>query len=65
MRGPRKWSGITTDLVIGDGVSNIIHQFGHDLDILFVCCVAHSLDAIRDLSELAFDPIEGSREDSA
>jgi hypothetical protein len=37
---------VTTDLVIDDGVSNIIREFGHDLEIRFVCCAADSLDAV-------------------
>ena len=54
----------TADLIIGDGVSNIVREFGYNLDILFVCCEAHGPDAVRYLSELAFDPIEGTRKES-
>jgi len=50
----------STDLIIDDSVSNLPHEFGHDPDILLVCCEAHISNAVRYLSELAFYPVEGT-----
>jgi len=52
-------------LIIENSVSDIIHEFGHDLCILFISYIAHNLDAGRYVSELAFDSIEYAETDSA
>jgi len=49
-----------TDLIIDDNVSNVLHEFGHDPNVLLVCREAHISNAVRYLSELAFDPVEGT-----
>ena len=56
--------GIVTDLIIGNGVSNIIHEFGHDLNILVVFRACHIFDASQYFPKLALDPIEGARKHS-
>ena len=45
MRGSVGTVGGHTDLIIGDGVSNIVHEFGHSPSIFIVFRVAHSLNA--------------------
>lgn len=54
-----------TDLVISDSVSNIIHEFGHNADIVVVFCVIFGLGAYRHRLKLVFDPIEGAGKESA
>lgn len=53
----------TPDLIIGDGVSNIINGFGYGWLVCFF--VAHSLDATPCPFEFLLDLIEGSRMESA
>ena len=64
MRRPWKWFGIVTDLMIGNGISNIVHELDHNLNILVVLRVTRSLDASQYLSKLVLDPIKGATEDS-
>jgi len=64
MRGPQKCLESTTRLVIGDDVSDIIGEFGHNLGIPLACRMAHSSDAVRHLSEPAFNSTEGTGKDS-
>jgi len=40
----------STDLIIDDSVSNLLHEFGHDPYILLVCREAHVSNAVRNLS---------------
>jgi hypothetical protein len=56
--------GISTYLTVDNSISNIAHEFGYNLDILFVFCVAHRLDSAQYLFEPALDQGEGSRKDS-
>ena len=56
---------IVTNLVIGDNVSNIIHEPRDNLDVLIIWAVIHSLDAFQHPSKLMFDPIERARKVSA
>ena len=65
MRRPSKRSGIDTDLIIGDSISNIIHKFRHDLNIVVVFRVPHRLNTAQYPSELVLDLIEGARRGSA
>ena len=37
--------GIVTDLIIGNGVSNIVHELDHNPNVLVVLRVTRSLDA--------------------
>ena len=41
-----------------DRVPNIIHEFRHNMDVLVVFCVTHSLDATKYSLKPALDPIE-------
>jgi len=64
MRNLWKRFGITTDPIIKDSVLNIVHKFGHNLDILVVFRVTYSLHAIRYASKLVLDLIEVARKES-
>ena len=55
---------IDTDLIIGDSISNIIHEFRYSLNILIVFRVIHSLDSTQHLLKLVLHPIEGARKES-
>ena len=48
-------------MIINDSVSNIIHEFRHDLNILIVFRVTHSLDTTKYASKLVLDPVEGAK----
>ena len=61
--GPWSQFGSTTDLVIGNGVSNIIHEFGQNMDILVIFCVTRGLDATKYSLKSALDPIEGTEKE--
>lgn len=52
---------LATDLIISDSVSNVVHEFRHNLNILVVFLVIGSLDSIQNLLELVLDPIKGAR----
>ena len=60
MRDPQKWFGITADLMINDDVSNIIHEFRHDLNVVVVFRVTRGLDTTQHFPKLVLDPIEGA-----
>jgi len=64
MRNLWKRFGITTDPIIKDSVLNIVHKFGHNLDILVIFRVTYSLHAIRYASKLVLDLIEVARKES-
>jgi len=51
--------------MICDSVSNIVHEFRHDLNILIVFRVTRGLDAVQYTLEVVLDPIEDAREESA
>ena len=55
--------GIATDLILGDSVSNIVHEFRHNLNIFFVFRVTRSLDATQDPSKVVLDPFEGTEKE--
>ena len=65
MREPKKQSYSATDLIIGDSVSNIIHEFRHNLNTVVVFRVPRRLNTAQYLSKLVLDPIEGARRGSA
>ena len=51
-------------MIINDSVSNIIHEFRHDLNILIVFRVTHSLDSTQDPSKPVLDLVEGAGKES-
>ena len=53
-----------THLAIGYATLNLIHEFRHNLGVLVASHVTCIPDAIRCVSELVFDPLQGAREDS-
>lgn len=54
----------STDLVISDDVSNVVHELGHMVNILVVSRVIFGLNTIRNCSKLVLDPTEGAGKDS-
>ena len=50
----------STDLVISDDVSNVVHELGHMVNILVVSRVIFGLNTIRNSSKLVLDPTEGA-----
>ena len=49
--------------MVGNGVSNIIHEFRHGLNILVASHVAYALFMVGYISELGFDSFQGTRRD--
>jgi len=64
MRNLWKRFGVATDRIIKDSVSNIVHKFRHNLDILLIVYVTYSPHAIRYASKLVLDLIEAARKES-
>ena len=52
---------LATDLIIGNSLSNAVHEFRHNLNILVVFLGIDGLDSTQDLLELVLDPIKGAR----
>ena len=63
MRRPKKQIGIVTDLIIGDCVSNLVHEFSYSLNILLVFRIIRGPDASQEPLKLVLDPMEGARKD--
>ena len=59
----RNGSSPATYLIVGNGVSNIIHEFRHGLGILVASHVAHTLVMVGYVSVLGFDSFQGTRKD--
>ena len=51
---------IITDLVIDDGISDIIRKFRNYLNTFIVSCIVRSLDAVRYHLKLTPNTIEGT-----
>ena len=56
--------GAIADLIVGDSVSNIVHEFRYNPNILIILRATRGLNASQYHQKFVLDPIEGARKES-